>query len=58
VGERIGLHPLGVIFALMLFGQWMGFWGLLIALPVSALAMVLGRRAFVAWQASRLYQAD
>ena len=36
VGERIGLHPLGVIFALMLFGQWMGFWGLLIALPVSA----------------------
>lgn len=58
VGERIGLHPLGVIFALMLFGKWMGFWGLLIALPVSALMMVLGRRALLAWQASRLYQAD
>lgn len=43
VGERIGLHPLGVIFALMLFGQWLGFWGVLVALPCAACATVLGR---------------
>lgn len=43
VGERIGLHPLGVILALMLFGQWLGFWGILIALPCAACVTVLGR---------------
>lgn len=50
VGERIGLHPLGVIFALMLFGQWMGLIGLLIALPCAALATVLGRRLLQAYR--------
>jgi predicted PurR-regulated permease PerM len=43
VGERIGLHPLGVIFALMLFGQWLGLLGVLVALPCAACATVLGR---------------
>ncbi|WP_290872761.1 AI-2E family transporter [Aquabacterium sp.] len=57
VGERIGLHPLGVILALMLFGQWLGVWGVLIALPVSALAVVLGRRALLAYQASGFFKA-
>lgn len=45
VGDRIGLHPLGVIFALMLFGSWFGFLGVLLALPVAAVLVVLGRRA-------------
>lgn len=57
VGERIGLNPIGVIFALMLFGQWMGFAGILIALPVSALAMVLLRRLIRAYRASRFFRA-
>lgn len=50
VGERIGLHPLGVILALMLFGQWLGLLGLLIALPCAALATVLGRRLLQAYR--------
>lgn len=58
VGERIGLHPLGVILMLMLFGQWMGFWGVVIALPVSALLMVLGHRALHAYKASAFYRAE
>lgn len=45
VGDRIGLHPLGVIFALMLFGSLFGFLGVLLALPASAVLIVLGRRA-------------
>jgi predicted PurR-regulated permease PerM len=57
VGERIGLHPLGVILSLMLFGQWMGLWGIVIALPVSALAMVLGRRALSAYRSSSFFSA-
>ena len=44
VGERIGLHPLAVIFALMAFGQLFGFVGILLALPLSALLLVALRR--------------
>lgn len=40
VGERIGLHPLGVIFALLAFGQLFGFFGVLLALPISAMLLV------------------
>jgi predicted PurR-regulated permease PerM len=58
VGERIGLHPLGVIFALMLFGQWMGFFGVLIALPASAFLMLLGGRLLRAYFGSRFYQTS
>ena len=45
VGERIGLHPLAVIFALLAFGQLFGFVGVLIALPASAVLLVAIRRA-------------
>ncbi len=40
VGERIGLHPLIVIFALLAFGQLFGFVGVLLALPASAVLSV------------------
>lgn len=40
VGERIGLHPLAVIFALLAFGQLFGFFGVLLALPLSAALLV------------------
>ncbi len=40
VGERIGLHPLTVIFALLAFGQLFGFVGILLALPASAILSV------------------
>lgn len=56
VGERIGLSPLAVIFSLMAFGQLFGFVGVLVALPVSAVAVVALRRAREGYLASRLYQ--
>lgn len=40
VGERIGMNPLAVIFALLAFGQLFGFVGVLLALPASAVLMV------------------
>ena len=43
VGERIGLHPVVVIFALLAGGQLFGFAGVLLALPVSA-AIAVGLR--------------
>ncbi|THF63215.1 AI-2E family transporter [Pseudothauera rhizosphaerae] len=58
VGDRIGLHPLAVIFALMAFGQLFGFVGMLVALPVSAALLVGLRELRGAWLASRLYRGD
>ncbi|WP_332778221.1 AI-2E family transporter [Polaromonas sp.] len=55
VGERIGLHPLAVIFALLAFGQMFGFVGVLVALPASAVLLVAIRRLKVSYMASRLY---
>jgi predicted PurR-regulated permease PerM len=55
VGERIGLHPLAVIFALLAFGQLLGFVGVLIALPASAVLLVAMRRAQGHYRSSKLY---
>jgi predicted PurR-regulated permease PerM len=57
VGERIGLHPLAVIFALLAFGQLLGFVGVLIALPVSAVLLVAIQRLRQGYLASPLYNA-
>ncbi len=40
VGDRIGLHPVAVMFALLAFGQWFGFVGVLLALPLAAVLLV------------------
>jgi predicted PurR-regulated permease PerM len=55
VGERIGLSPLAVIFALLAFGHLLGFVGVLIALPASALVLVAWRRIERGYRNSRLY---
>ena len=57
VGERIGLHPLAVIFALLAFGQLFGFLGVLIALPASAVLLVAIRRMRASYMLSKLYQS-
>ncbi|MEN9670402.1 MAG: hypothetical protein RL018_679 [Pseudomonadota bacterium] len=56
VGERIGLHPLAVIFALLAFGQLFGFVGVLVALPASAVLLVAMRRVQANYMASALYK--
>jgi predicted PurR-regulated permease PerM len=58
VGERIGLHPLAVIFALLAFGQLFGFFGVLLALPASAMLSVGLRDLRAAYLASRFYQGQ
>jgi predicted PurR-regulated permease PerM len=45
VGERIGLHPVAVIFAVMAGGQLFGFFGVLLALPAAAVLVVLLRHS-------------
>lgn len=57
VGDRIGLHPVMVIFALMAFGQLFGFFGILLALPVSAVLLVWLRHIHQRYLSSNLYNS-
>ena len=56
VGDKIGLHPVAVIFAIMAGGQLLGFTGVLIALPVAAILAVGLRELYRRWVASPLYR--
>jgi predicted PurR-regulated permease PerM len=55
VGERIHLHQVWVIFALLAFGELFGFVGVLLALPAAAVVGVLVRFALSRYLASPLY---
>lgn len=55
-GDRVGLHPVLVIFALMAFGQLFGFVGLLLAIPATAALFVWLRRVRTAYLASDIYR--
>jgi predicted PurR-regulated permease PerM len=52
VGDRIGLHPVAVVFAVMAGGQLFGFVGVLLGLPVAAVIAVLLRHAMTRWRES------
>ncbi|NCV77819.1 MAG: AI-2E family transporter [Burkholderiaceae bacterium] len=56
VGERIGLHPVAVLFALLIFAKLFGFFGVLLALPASAVVLVLIRFAWTQYAHSDWYQ--
>ena len=57
VGDRVGLHPMAIIISVIAFGNWFGFWGVLLAVPIVA----VGKSLFVAakpyYMASATYQA-
>jgi predicted PurR-regulated permease PerM len=55
VGDRIGLHPVAVIFALLAGGQIAGFVGVVVALPVAAVIMVFLRHALSHYRTSDFY---
>ena len=55
VGDKIGLHPVAVIFAIMAGGQLFGFVGILIALPAAAVAVVILRYMYGVYTESELY---
>ena len=58
VGERVGLHPVWLIFAMFAFGYLFGFVGLLIAVPLGAAIAVLLRFGLRQYFASPLYAGD
>jgi predicted PurR-regulated permease PerM len=56
VGDRIGLHPVAVIFAILAGGTLFGFLGVLLALPVASVIMVWVRYLHQRYRRSKLYQ--
>ena len=58
VGDRIGLPPVGVIFAIMAGGQLFGFVGMLLALPAAAIIVVLLRHAHRRYLGSAWYHGE
>jgi predicted PurR-regulated permease PerM len=56
IGERVGLHPVWLMFALLAFGALFGFVGLMVAVPASASIAVLVRYAISRYLDSDLYQ--
>lgn len=56
VGERVGLHPVAVIFALAAFGQLFGFVGVLLAVPLAAILLVALRELRTVYETSTLYR--
>jgi predicted PurR-regulated permease PerM len=58
VGDRVGLHPVWMIFALMAGGALFGFMGVLLAVPVAATIGVLSRFALDRYLAGPLYGGD
>ncbi|WP_442112774.1 AI-2E family transporter [Pseudomonas sp. NUPR-001] len=58
VGDRIGLHPVAVIFAILAGGELFGFTGILLALPVAAVIMVLLRHVHDLYKESDMYGGE
>lgn len=46
IGDKLGLHPLVIVFALMTGGQLLGIWGMLLAVPVTAVLKIIAQFVF------------
>ncbi len=55
VGDKIGLHPVAVIFAVLAGGYLFGFLGVLLALPAASVILVLLRYLVERYRMSELY---
>ncbi|RME02552.1 MAG: AI-2E family transporter [Deltaproteobacteria bacterium] len=58
VGDRVGLHPVVVVVALMIWGQFFGFLGMLVAVPATAVLNVFLKRAVARYEASTFVRGD
>ena len=58
VGDRVGLHPVTVMFAVLAGGQLFGFLGILLALPVASALNVLVRHMHQQYKSSSMYQNE
>ena len=55
VGRSVGIHPVAVIAGLLIGGDLLGFLGLLVAIPLTAVAQVFAKDILDAYWNSSLY---
>ena len=55
IGEKVGLHPVWIIFILMVGGALFGFWGMFFAIPIGAIIGVIIRSLIKIYLASQIY---
>ena len=55
VGDKVGLHPVWVIFALLAGGSLFGFLGVLLAVPVAAIIAVFVRHTIMWYKKTPIY---
>jgi predicted PurR-regulated permease PerM len=58
VGDRVGLHPVWIMFALLAGGSLLGFTGVLIPVPVAAVVGVVARHLMGRYHASSFYRGS
>jgi len=58
VGDRVGLHPVWIMFALLAGGSLFGFVGVLVAVPVAAIIGVIARHLLQRYHESAIYRGD
>lgn len=56
IGQKVGLHPVWIIFALLAAGTWFGFMGILLALPITAALGVMARILLNWYQETPFYR--
>jgi predicted PurR-regulated permease PerM len=56
VGDRVGLHPVWIMFALLAGGSLFGFVGVLVAVPIAAVIGVVARHLLGRYRASGFYR--
>ena len=58
VGDRVGLHPVWIMFALLAGGSLFGFVGVLVAVPVAAIIGVIVRHLLERYHESAIYRGS
>jgi predicted PurR-regulated permease PerM len=58
MGDRIGVHPVAIIFAVLAGGKLLGVFGMVLAVPAAALLKVVGAHFLQRYHASSLYGSD
>ena len=56
IGDKIGIHPIIIIFSVLFFGNLFGLFGVLFAIPISGILKLLLKHVFDAYQESELYK--
>ena len=58
VGDKLGLHPVAIILAILICGQILGFLGLLLAVPIASVVKVLFDEGILRYKNTKLYKGD